>query len=241
MEKTVLSFEQILDSQIDSFLEEDASYEYYATPVKPTRYIKSEHLNQLKELFHLRRLKTEFKKGDQLILGLLERSLSAEDFAKVKKEKEGADAHFFEALANVDMEGPVIFQQLFGYSNETMLHIYASVHTLMQNKNFEDAYSLLVFLTLLAPHVPSYWIAEGLCLQELNRHQEAVASFEAASFLDRSNPAPLAYAIESDLILGDQTKFQESLELLKSLLETYQGEDKGVWVELMKNYAKRHV
>lgn len=232
MNNTHLPFDQILESHLGLFFQNDSDYEYFATSLKPAKVIKQEHVNQIKEFFKLSELQTEFDKATALILNLI-------PDPKIKEEFANCETHFLESLESIGDTGnkPLILQEMFGFSDETLIKIYTFVTQLIEKSNFKDAFTLLVFLTTLAPFVPSYWLAEGICLQELKRHAEAVEVFNGVKLLNAKDPAPIAYLIESYLALNEQDKAKEELNQLKQMMPGYEAADKNRWENSITYYG----
>lgn len=178
-----------LDSE--TLAEEQSFYEYYATPLKPAALLKSQHLSQIKEFLKFTEIQEQCNRASALMPDLL----------GSKESVSASDKDFL--------------QETLGFSDETMLQIYEKAVVLMEAENFTDASCLLIFLTCLAPYVPSYWIAEGLCFQSLNRHEEAVAAFMGAFALDEKNKVPLHYAMESSLALNDGARVRELKKMMQ--------------------------
>lgn len=220
-------FQEVLESQMSPLLQEDSDYEYYATPLKPAKAIKQAHANQLKEFIKFKEIHTQLDKAAELIPQLISDST-------VKNELDQSGKNFFQSI---EEEKEASLQEMFGLSDETLIQIYAKSVELIENKNFEEAFTLLVFLTTLAPHVPSYWIAEGVCLQNLTRHAEAIEVFNVVKLLGASHLESFTYAIESHLALKNKDGAKQALEEFKEALNSYEGEDKRKWENSMSYYG----
>lgn len=237
MSKLDVLLEELIESQVDGLIQEDAYYEMFATPLKPASSFKSDHRKQLIEFFQLKELRSQLEVAPSIILDLLPSYVSAEEFSKIKEELDQSGAHFLQFIETIEEKSddkPILFQEMFGLSDDTLIQIYDLAVDLVKKGNYKDALTLFVFLTTLAPHVPSYWIAQGACLQALDRHEEAVAIFGAAKFLNPQDPAPLAYSIESYLILKEKEKVKEELQLMKEVVSNLPKDEKAKWEPKIK-------
>jgi len=238
MAKIDTILDELIESQVESLIQDDSYYQHFATSLKPASQIKMEHKKQLLDFFKLTELRKQLESAPLLIESLLPELISAEEFAKVKGELDQSSEHFITFIASMNKETaekPVLFQEMFGLSDETLLYIYELSVDLVKKGKYEEANTLFVFLTTLAPHVPSYWIAEGACLQALNRHEEAIAVFSAAKFLNPSDPAPFAYSVESYYMLKDTEKAKPELDALKEIVKLSSGDEKIKWEQKIKD------
>lgn len=209
----------IIEGQVDALIQDEAHYQCYATPLKNAKTARQIHRDQLVDFFKLSDLRSYFEKGQNLVFTLMPNFVSPENFAKIKNEMDHSIQHFIGYIISspkenyANKEKPVLLQEMFGLSNETLLQIYDLAGDLVNKANYSDALSLYIFLTILAPHVQNYWIAQGVCFQALDRHQEAVAVFNCAKVINAANPAPYAYSVESYAILKeiDQVKVESDL------------------------------
>ncbi len=223
--------EDLIESQVEGLIQEDSYYQMFATPLKPASAFKNAHKKQLLEFFKLTELRSQLENAPDLILTLMPKYLSKPEFDKIKLELDNSGDHFLRFIESMkeETEKPILFQEMFGLSDDTLLKVYELAVNLVKQEYYDDANTLFVFLATLAPHVPSYWIAQGACLQALGRHEEAVSVFSAAKFLNPSDPAPSAYSIESYQILKDQDKAKLELSLLKEVVKSLKNEEKAKW------------
>lgn len=225
--------EELLESQVESLLQEDDYYQYLATPLKSAAMCKQDHKAQLSEFFKFKEFNERMKRAQDLITNALPSFVTSEAFLKIKEELDNSSDYFNRFIESAeDLDRPILLQEMFGLSDETLLQIYAFGRNLVEKKNFQDACAIFALLATLAPHVSSYWIAEGACMQGLNQHEEAIAAFNGAKLLNPLDPAPIAYSIESYHILKDTTQEKIERELLKNVLESLNSNEKAPW----KNY-----
>lgn len=225
--------EEILDSEIETLAGEDSLYEYYATPLKPAYIFKKEHLRQIKNFLNLKELSDQFEKTQELIMGAMPGKITDQEFLQIQEEIKGSGKHFIDymdSMVGESGEKPILLQECFGFSDSSLIHFYSLAVDLMQENEYGKAYGLTVLLTTLAPHVQSYWIAEGICLSELGRYEEAAAIFEGAKILEEENPAPYAYSVDCYLKLKEKEKAKEEVLRLNEVLESYEGNDKETFM-----------
>jgi len=241
MPETNRILDELIDKEVDTLLEKDAFYQLLSTPIKPASVIKQQHRRHLVEFFKLTDLHTQLDAAQSLILNGLPNLISSLDFSKVKDEFDKSSDHFFsfvemqEEEEDEKPENPVLLQEMFGFSNETLLHVYALGTNLVEKSNIADARVLFTFLTTLAPHVSSYWIALGVSLQELNKKEDATISFGAANFLEPMDPAPLFYILECYLDLKEKDKAKLEVDELKKVLPGLEKDERAMWVQKINN------
>ncbi|HEV8052680.1 MAG TPA: hypothetical protein VGP47_09305, partial [Parachlamydiaceae bacterium] len=163
-----------------------------------------------------------------------------QEFDKVKEEIDNSSDHFLRFIISEFDEAsgkPILFQEMLGLSDDTLLHIYDLGAVLIEKGNLKDAKVLFTFLTTLAPYVESYWIALGVCFQELKHPEDAILAFGAAKFLKPMDPAPSFYTIESYLLLKEHDKAKLELETLKNTMADLDSKEKEKWEQKVKGLA----
>jgi tetratricopeptide (TPR) repeat protein len=239
MSQEDILIEELIDANIDGILEDDAYYNLQATPIKPASAVKAEHRKQLKAFFMLTELREQLNEAQELILKWLPSLISQEEFAKVKSEFDGASEHFFhyvEAMSEEDKEKTVLLQEMFGLSNETLLHAYALGSKFFKEGKTMEAWAIFVFLTTMTPYVASYWIAQGICLTNMNRQEEALTLFNTAKFLNPTDPVPVAHMCECYVALKDRDGAKRELATLKTIVTSLGGDEKRTWEEKIRNF-----
>lgn len=233
--------DELVESQVESLIQDDSYYQFLSTPLKPASSIKQQHRKELVDFFKLTELRSQLDLAQDLILGALPDLISPQQFTKVKNEMDASSAHFIQFIQShteedeENKEKPILFQEMFGFSDETLLHVYDLGVSLIGKGKIQDASVVFIFLTTLAPHVSSYWIALGVCYQELNRYQEAIMAFSAAKFLKPMDPASSFYIIESYLALKETEKAKNEIGELKNILTNLEDEDKKTWEQKIKS------
>ncbi len=217
-----------IESKVDTLLEDDAYYEALATPIKPAKVIKTQHRKEIVEFLQMKDLGATLDKAASLIRDHLAELLSPAEFEKVKNEFDLSIEHMITFAEKGEMLGdkPVLFQQLFGFSDGSLIHIYELADHFIKNKLYENALKILTFLTAMNPSIPSFWISQGICYQLLNQHENAIAIFDIVKMLNTPNPAPFIYTAESYVILNKMDKAKQEIESVQPLLN---GAEKGPW------------
>lgn len=226
--------DRFIESQIETLLEEDDYYQFFATSLKPAYLFKQMHRDQMKDFFKADTFRSQLDKAQNSITHLLPTLISAEEFAQVKAEFDQSGDHFSRFTKSIEdspSEKPILFQEMFGLSDATLLHIYALATDLVEKENYQEASDLFVLLTALAPHVENYWVGHGVCLQALNLHEEAISMFSIAKLLNRSDPIPFWYSMESYQALQQKEARKAEIEAVKEVIKTLEGEEKTIWEE----------
>lgn len=229
----------VIESEIESMLEEDSYYQFYVTPLKPASIVKEEHRKQLTDFFEMKNMRKQIENAQKLIMALLPDYVTPEVFITIKNELDQSATHFtnfIESMTEEQKQKPIQFQEMFGYSDETLINFYLLGSKLVERKKFQDANDIFVFLTILAPHVSAYWVGQGVCLQAQDQHTEALTVFKAAKFLNPNDPFPFAYSIDSFFYLRQFDNAQKEVNYLQQIVNNFSSEEKMKW----KNSIKKH-
>ena len=130
------------------------------------------------------------------------------------------------------------YQQLLGFSNETMLWIYQLGSKFFGEKHYEKALSLFLMLTLLNPLICEHWTCLGFTQKNLSLEPSALLSFSTAALLSPENPTPRLQGAEIHLHLGDFDKALIELEALREIIESQNLSSLKPQLELMMNKAQ---
>ncbi len=210
---------ELIEPQLDALMEEDSFYQRLATPLKSAMLWKQQHREELKEYLKFKGVNQRITNALDLIAYTMPSFTPAADYAKVKQELDNGAEHFRRFVNSIEpTDRPILFQEMLGLSDDTILSIYAFGRNLVEQGNTKDAMPVFALLTILAPHVESYWVAEGVSMQDLGLHDQAIAAFSAAKFLNPEDPSPIQYSIESYHVLQDGIKEQEEKELLQTVM-----------------------
>lgn len=232
----ILSIEDIVKSQVEAIIPDESQYQMFATPLKPPSAFRKAHQENLMDFFKFEELHEQLEQAPKIILSLMPNYLPSEEFNKIKSELDKSINQFI--LVAISMsetsDKPILLQELFGITDDSLLKIYELGVDLVKKNNYKDGIALFVFLTTMSPYVPSFWIAQGVCLQALNSHEDAIELFKNAKILKPSDPVPFAYLIECYLILKKNDEAKTELEALKSTVETLQDGEKKNWEQKIK-------
>lgn len=235
-EKFELFLKEFIESQVDSLLKDDDYYQVKATALKSAKQLKLEHRTQIKESLLMKDFRNSMTKAVSLIFTKLPQHINHEDFKKVQGELE----HILEHLATppqLDTNGeeepqPIIFRNLWGISNETLLHIHHFANTLIQKHEYADANDLLIFLVTISPDIAGFWVSRGICLQGMDRDEEALQVLNVAKVLAPEDPISMIYTIQSYLKVKEKEKASDELLHLEEYLNT-NPEEKLKWHEML--------
>lgn len=235
----VLSIDDIVKSKVESFVPDESYYKMFATPLKPPSACRKSHQDSLMDFFKFEELQEQLEEAPKIILNLMPSYLPPEDFNRIKEELNKSIHHFI--LVAISMEEssdkPIMLQELFGITDDSLMHIYELGVDLVKKNNYRDANVLFVFLTTMVPYVPSFWIAHGICLQALDRHEEALEVFKTAKLLKPNNPLTSAYLIESYLHLKNTDEAKNEFNALKELILVLEGEEQTKWEQKIKEIS----
>lgn len=227
--------DNLIAEKVEGLLHDDQYYEYYATPLKPATKIRDEDRENLKSQLQFREIREQMNLAQELIFELLPKKLAKEQFAKIEEEFKNASSHFTDFFQSPeDKSNRFSLQEAFGFSDDTVISIYELAQELTDAKQYKNASALFVFLEMLAPHVPNFWIGHAFCLQELSQHQEAIAVLTAAQILDPTNLSTYLYKIESYSELKENDKRKQEIDELNTQISRLDGEEREVWENKIK-------
>jgi type III secretion system low calcium response chaperone LcrH/SycD len=111
------------------------------------------------------------------------------------------------------------FQEIIGYSEETMEKFYQGACKLFENHRYDDASDAFVFLTTLNPYVHNFWLALGMAEQAREEYSAALVAYGMAGVNEPGNPLSLWHSAHCYYLIGDR---KASLEMLGRLLKQCQ-------------------
>jgi tetratricopeptide (TPR) repeat protein len=242
-EKFELFLKDFIESQVDSFLDDDDDYQMKATALKSAKQLKQEHLNRIKESLLMKDFRTSMTKAVSLIFTKLPQNINHEDFKKILSEMD----HILEHLASPPQldtrigEEPrtIIFRNLWGISNDTLLNIHHFANVLIEKREYEEANDLLIFLVTISPDIAGFWISRGICLQGMDRDEEALQVLHVAKVLIPDDPIPMIYTIHGFLKVKDKEKGSEEILHLEECLNNHP-EEKQKWNELLISLKEQY-
>jgi len=233
-QKSDLFLKQIVDAQVDLYLEEDSYYQKLASPLKSADQLKQEHREHIQSTLLMKEFRDSLSHAISLIFNELPKTLHPNEFAKVQDEMEHI-LDFLDEPVPESYEGePVIFHKLWNISDETLHHIHHFANGLIQRKQYEDAHDVLSFLVTLAPDISRFWSCRALCLQAMNKQDEALQVLQVAKILAPDDPVPMIYSCNGYLHLKDKKKATEELKMLESCLDAHP-ESKAAWQPIQKS------
>lgn len=105
------------------------------------------------------------------------------------------------------------FQEILGYSFETMEKFYEAAHHLFQKQQYEEASDAFVFLTTLNPNVHNYWLGLGMSEQLIEEYDAALMAYSMAVMTNGDNPLPHYHSASCYSALHDKNSAKLALEL----------------------------
>ena len=125
--------------------------------------------------------------------------------AKGKSVRRMAGFKGFDNTADIDLilSKKVQFQDLLGFTNERMSHLFESAVSLLQQRRYDEAIKAAEMLTQLNPYVSDFWICLGMAEQANGASQRALQAYRTAETMDPSRAEPYVNAIDCCLELND--------------------------------------
>lgn len=105
------------------------------------------------------------------------------------------------------------FQEIIGYTEDTMEKFYKGAHNLFQQQKYREAADAFIFLTTLNPYMHNYWLGLGMS-EHLNQdYQGALLAYGMAILSDTQNPLPHYHSAGCYQALDDQDSMLTCLDL----------------------------
>jgi type III secretion system low calcium response chaperone LcrH/SycD len=104
------------------------------------------------------------------------------------------------------------FQEILGYSIETMERFYEAAHVLFQKQQYEEASDAFIFLTVLNPGVHNYWLGLGMSEQLNEEYDAALMAYNMAIATNSDNPLPHYHSASCYYALHDKHNARIALE-----------------------------
>jgi hypothetical protein len=244
-EKEDTYFKELAEIQADKLLHEDSYYEKLATPLKSAQALKAEERQQLCEYLQFKEIRLQLETAEKLIREHLKQCVSQEKYESAVKQFDDIPYTFqknLEEYANKETnsdsenEKPIFLQDLCGFTDDTLIDCYKVAQELVNKKEYENACAILVFLTLMAPYVSSYWFAHGLCKQVLNKHQEAIEAFLVSDVIQPENPDIIYALAKSYQLIGETDRADHTIHQLKELTSHLSKEEKMAWEDKIRKF-----
>lgn len=111
------------------------------------------------------------------------------------------------------MEEGKTFQEIIGYTDETMEKFYKVAYHLFQQQEYQKAADAFIFLTTLNPNIHSYWLGLGMSEQLCGGYQGALLAYAMAILTDVESPTAHYHSATCYRILHDNESALQSLEM----------------------------
>src|ERR1700733_5711418 len=105
------------------------------------------------------------------------------------------------------------FQEILGFSFETMNKFYSAAYNLFQKQQYAEASDAFVFLTTLNPRVHTYWLGLGMSEQLNEEFDAALLAYSMAILTDEANPLPHYHSASCYFAIHDKENTIISLEM----------------------------
>lgn len=111
------------------------------------------------------------------------------------------------------------FQEILGYSNDTLEKCYQIGLDCFEKGNYEEAVAIFSLLTLMNHYFHNFWVCLAMSHQAQHHWDLALQTYELAKMTDKEDPIPYLYAGECCIRLHDDTKaldnFNQAIPLAK--------------------------
>lgn len=122
---------------------------------------------------------------------------------------ESQDSHYLTKA----LEKGLSFQEILGFSAQTMVKFYGAAYTLFQQHKYREAADAFVFLTTLNPRVHEYWLGLGMAEQFNQEYETALTAYSMAAITHAENPWPHYHSATCYQKLSDPANARYALEL----------------------------
>ena len=121
-----------------------------------------------------------------------------------------------EVITQLVEEGKT-FQEIIGYTDETMDKFYRGARGLFEQQKYREAADAFIFLTTLNPYVHNYWLGLGMSEHLEEEYHGALLAYGMAMLSDSKNPLPHYHSAACYQALDDKTSMLVSLDLAINL------------------------
>lgn len=188
----------------------------------------------IKELTDYKALVQQIECAVRLIRNKMLNEISAEASHEIIDALDNASDKYYEAtnqlLDKMEKAKPVgnegktfakdiLLQNMFGFSDDVMLHFYTFGNSLFQKSDFSNAKIIFDFLVLLAPDIPQYWIASAKCCEKEGNFEIALSIYTFAANLFQNAPAIHFYKANCALELKNVELAAKELEIAEAQLK----------------------
>ena len=105
------------------------------------------------------------------------------------------------------------FQDIIGYSADTMQLFYDAAYNWFQEGNYEQAADAFVFLTTLNPFVHNYWLGLGMSEHRSSNFEGALTSYGMAILIDEKSAVSHYHLATCHYEIGENEQSLKALEL----------------------------
>lgn len=129
--------------------------------------------------------------------------LSAEAIEKMR-DPESIKAYFEEGKT---------FQDLLGYTEESMEKLYKAAYGLFQQRKYRECTDAFTFLTTVNPFIHNYWLGLGMSEQMIEDYEAALIAYAMATMTNLKSPVAHYHSASCYWLLGDTSSALTALDL----------------------------
>lgn len=220
--------ERILQKVAEQAVGPIEDFEPRATAFKSAEMMRNEAKEELMKAIRMEDFQKNLHKGLSLIVKLMGERVSKEALDQFLTEVEQGMKLAAETPPEISEGEPIILQELFGISDESMLRVYDLASQLVDEKEFQDAREIFSFSCIYAPDISAHWCALALCYQQTGASfNEICEIYEMAVGVAPEDPEPLirqaAFFVEHNY--GSEAR--QALDKAENLLSI--GEEHASW------------
>lgn len=104
-------------------------------------------------------------------------------------------------------------QEILELSDDEMATYYRAAHHLFENRHYMDAADTFLFLVTMNPHNHDHWLGLAMATQKLGNYEDAIDSYEMASYYEPDSPVPYFYLAQCFFAIQDREAAYEALDL----------------------------
>lgn len=106
-----------------------------------------------------------------------------------------------------------------GYSSDELEAVYHFAHNAYQQRKYEDAVTLFLFLTESDHAESRYWMGLAAAYQMSKQYHKALVAYGMTALLDATNPWPPIHVCECYLAMDDRSNAREALDAAEGVCE----------------------
>ena len=218
----------LVDTIVDKMVDEQP-----VNPLITPTQEKARKKAELKELLKLDQFKAKLDHGSSIILSKLRIDLEPKDYGAVQENLK--EALINSKKDNLKIDENSVMQEVLGISDETMKHYYHIGFKLFEEKNFENASAVFLFIASLNPFIYDYWNAYATSEMYLKHWEIAIKTYELLVELDPEKSQPHLLCAQCHLFLKDKINASAEIEKARDLLSNTEADQ----ISLLKHLEEQ--